>query len=96
MRRSKTQKIDELIDEMLKGTQLEKGLKEHRLIKSWEEVIGKTVANSTTKLYIRNKKLYVYIRSSVIKHQLNMIKEGLVRALNEKVDAYIINDIVFM
>ena len=94
MRRSNTQKIDELIKEVLKESKLDVKLKEYELVNSWEKVIGKTVANATTDIYIRNRRLFVAIRSSVIRNELMIIRDGLVKALNREVQANIIDDIV--
>jgi len=38
--------------------------------------------------------LYVQLRSSIIRNELMLIKTGLIRALNNEVDAQIIDDIV--
>lgn len=94
MRRSKTEKIDQLIEQVLKENNLDGKLKEYRLVSSWEKVIGKTVANATTDIYIRNRKLFVKVRSSVIRNELLMIKDGLIKALNREVQANIIDDII--
>ncbi|MCT4602421.1 MAG: DUF721 domain-containing protein [Marinifilum sp.] len=94
MRRSNTQKIDELIKEVLKESKLDVKLKEYELVNSWEKVIGKTVANATTDIYIRNRRLFVAVRSSVIRNELMIIRDGLVKALNREVKANIIDDIV--
>jgi hypothetical protein len=94
MRRSNTQKIDELIKEVLKESKLDVKLKEYELVNSWERVIGKTVANATTDIYIRNRRLFVAVRSSVIRNELMIIRDGLVKALNREVKANIIDDIV--
>ncbi|NOU60703.1 DciA family protein [Marinifilum caeruleilacunae] len=94
MRRSNTQKIDELIKEVLKESKLDVKLKEYELVNSWEKVIGKTVANATTEIYIRNRRLFVAVRSSVIRNELMIIRDGLVKALNREVQANIIDEIV--
>lgn len=94
MRRSKTLKIDEVIDHYLKESKLDVKLREVQLINSWEEVIGKTVARSTTRIYIRNQILYVHLRSSVVRNELMMVRDGLIRALNQKAGAKVISDLV--
>lgn len=94
MRRSKTQKIDALVRQVLKESNLDGKLKEYEMVNSWEKVIGKTVANATTDIYIRNRKLFVKVRSSVIRNELMMIREGLIKALNREVQANIIDDII--
>ena len=94
MRRSKTQKIEELVKTILKEQGLDVKLKELELIKTWEKVIGKNVANATTDLYIKNRKLFVQVRSSIVRSELMLIKTGLIEALNKEVGEKIIDDIV--
>ncbi len=94
MRRSNSQKIDELIAQVLRETKLDVGLKEYELIQSWEKVIGKNVAQATSDIYIRNRKLYVKIVSSVIRNELLLVKKGLVNALNREVQMNVIDDII--
>lgn len=94
MRRSKEQKIDELVKLVLKEQGLDVKLKELELIKTWEKVIGKNVANATTNLYVKNRKLFVHVRSSIVRNELMLIKSGLIQALNKEVREKIINDII--
>ncbi len=94
MRRSKTQKIDELVQLFLKEQGLDVKLKELELINSWEKVIGKNVSNATSNIYIKNRKLFVQVRSSIIRSELMLIKTGLIRALNNEVGEKLIDDIV--
>lgn len=94
MRRSKSQKIEELIKLVLKEQGLDVKLKELELIKTWEKVIGKNVSNATTNLYIKNRKLFVQVRSSIVRNELMLIKTGLIQALNKEVGEKIIDDIV--
>ncbi len=94
MKRSNSNRIDKLIAQVLHETKLDIGLKEYELIKSWEKVIGKNVAQATTDIYIRNRKLYVKIASSVIRNELVIIKQGLIKALNNEVEMEVIDDIV--
>lgn len=94
MRRSDTQKIDKIIDAYLRQTGVGKKLKEIELINSWEEVVGISVAKRTNNMYIKNKRLFVYIESSIVKNELMMLKDSLVNALNNKVKERVIEDIV--
>lgn len=94
MRRSDTQKIDKIIDAYLKQSGVGKKLKEMELINSWEEVVGVSVAKRTNNLFIKNRKLFVYIESSIVKNELMMLKQSLVDALNNKIKERIIDDIV--
>lgn len=94
MRKNNTQKLDEVISEVLKDLNLDIRLKETRLINSWPDVVGKTVARFTTNLYIKNKILFVQLSSSVVRQELTMVRDGLVKTLNDKVGDRIIEKIV--
>lgn len=94
MRKKNTQKIDEVVKEYLKAFKIDDKLKEVKLIKSWEEVVGKTIARSTSNIYIKNRKLFVKLNSSVIRNELFMLREGLKKALNDKAGEEIIDEII--
>jgi hypothetical protein len=94
MRKKNTQKIDEVVKEYLKAFKIDDKLKEVKLIKSWEEVVGKTIARSTNNIYIKNRKLFVKLNSSVIRNELFMLREGLKKALNDKAGEEIIDEII--
>ncbi|MDA3954091.1 MAG: DUF721 domain-containing protein [Bacteroidales bacterium] len=94
MRKKNTQKIDEVVKEYLKAFKIDDKLKEVRLIKSWDEIVGKTIARSTNNIYINNRKLFVKLNSSVIRNELFMLRDGLKKALNDKAGEIIIDEII--
>ena len=73
MRRSNVQNIGDVVNELLKNLNIDHKLKEVRLTNSWGEVLGNNVARSTTKIFIKNRVLFVYLKSSVIRSELLMI-----------------------
>ena len=83
MERSNTQKIGEVIRAYLKESGLEKPLKERELVQSWESLLGKSVARATTRIYLKDGKLVVYLNSSVVRNELFMLQEEIRRKLNE-------------
>ena len=95
MKRSNTESIAEVIRQYLQELQIERKIKEVGLTSEWEEVVGKIIASKTEKITIRDGIMYVHIRSSVVKSELMMIREELVRALNEKAGEELIKGIVF-
>jgi len=94
MRKSQTQNISQIISSILKANGLEDKLAETRLINSWEELLGKSVARLTKGLYIKNRVLFVSLNSSVVRSELTMIKKDLLIRLNEKAGKCVIDDIV--
>jgi len=94
MRKKNTQKLDEVIKEYLKALKIDDKLKEVELIKSWEGIVGKTISRSTQNIFVHERKLYVKLNSSVIRNELFMLREGLKKALNDKVGQSIIDEVI--
>ncbi len=87
--------LGEAIRAYLKAMGLDKKLKEKALINSWEEVLGRSISNATTNIYIHNQTLFVQLNSSVVRHQLQMMKSGIIDALNKNAGEILIKEIVF-
>jgi predicted nucleic acid-binding Zn ribbon protein len=94
MERKEVRKIDALLQQFVKSNRLEKGLAEYRLMKSWKDLLGITVAKKTKSLRIQNRKLYVTLHSSVVRNELSMIKASLIPRLNEAAGMDVIDDVV--
>ena len=94
MRRSETVKISAILNAFLKEKGLEGRMAENRLLNSWKELLGKTISNSTQNMYIKDRTLFVHLRSSIIRQELLMIKDDLIKRLNEKAGSDIIQNIV--
>ncbi len=93
MRKSNTEKINSIVDQVLKDLNIDTKLKEARVINSWQEVVGKTINSYTEKLSIKKRILYVTLNSSVVRNELYMLKDQLADRLNEKAGEKIIDEI---
>ena len=94
MRRSDTSSIKDLVNALMKRYGADEKIAENRLISAWGELLGKTVGKYSRNLYIRNRKLYVTVNSSIVKVELQMIKDQLIKRLNEKAGKDIIDQII--
>ena len=94
MRKSNTQPISEVIHDYLKALDIEGKLQEVRLIDSWSEIVGTAIAKKTLRLNIKNRVLFVYLNSSIVRTELLRIREGLVKALNDRAGTKVIDEIV--
>ena len=95
MKRRDAEPIGKLIYHYLRQESLEGPLNERRLLDSWAQLMGPSIAGYTTQLYIRNQTLYVHLSSAVLRQELLMGKELIIRKLNENVGAMVITNIVF-
>lgn len=96
MKRSSTQPLKEVIQEYLEALKMNSKLKEVSLISNWENMVGRTVARATKDIYIKDKKLFVVLKSSVVRNELAFIKEPLIKRMNEEANAEIIVDLVLL
>ncbi|KPK86829.1 MAG: hypothetical protein AMS27_04155 [Bacteroides sp. SM23_62_1] len=94
MDRINARKISDVLKEFLRENKLDRKFKERELMESWEEMVGRTINRSTKKIYIRERKLFVVLSSSVVRNELHMLKEEIVRKLNEKIGEEIITELV--
>lgn len=95
MRRRNTELLGEVIQQFLRQKKLDRPLSEKRLIDAWPEVLGKNIMSYTTDLSIKNRKLFVQLSSSVLRHDLFLSREQIVKSLNKHVGADVIDEIVF-
>ena len=95
MRRNDAEQIGEMIRKFFRQNGLESPLNEYRLVQAWKEVVGPVITRYTSNLYIKNQILYVHLTSSVLRQELMMGRDLLVRNLNEKVGAQVIVNIIF-
>lgn len=95
MKRNNTELLGDVIRRYLRQEGLETPLNEYRLVDAWKDVVGPSITRYTTNLYIRRQVLYVHLSSSVVRQELMMACEMLVRNLNAQVGSQVIVDIVF-
>lgn len=95
MKRIEAQPIADLLNRYLREEGLETPLNERRLVDSWPKVMGPLIAKYTGELFIKNQMLYVRLNSSVLRQELSMNRQLVVRKLNDAVGANVITEVVF-
>ena len=95
MKKQEAQSVGEIISRILSEQKLDVRLNETKLIKSWGGLLGDAVAGYTTKLYIRNRILYVHLSSAVLRNELSLCRHMLMQKLNHHIGAEVITDIIF-
>ena len=95
MRWNKAESIGDILRQYLRQEGLETPLNETRMVAAWAEVMGPVVARYTGDVFVKNQTLYVRLKSPALKANLLMNREAIVRKLNERVGAQVIQNIVF-
>ena len=77
------------------NTELYEKMMEIRVQRAWGEVLGPTIMQYTRNIYVRDKVLHVSLTSSVLRSELTLCRERLVKSLNDYAGASVITNIVF-
>ncbi len=84
MGRSNEKTLGEIIREVLKHHRLEDKITETRIMSSWEHVMGAHIARYTDRIVIKRGVLTVWLRSSVLRNELDYEKARIIRMVNEE------------
>ncbi|MDN5216283.1 DUF721 domain-containing protein [Fulvivirgaceae bacterium BMA12] len=95
-RRSNTYTVGEAIKDLLNVYRLQGKFDETRLVDSWEQLMGKSIAARTNKLFIKDKKLFVQVNSAPLKNELKLSKPKIIEIFEKEIGKDIINEIVLL
>ncbi|WP_295715483.1 DUF721 domain-containing protein [Mucilaginibacter sp.] len=96
MRKTNDKPLKEAIEQMLNVYKIKRRYDETAVVAAWPELVGKSVANRTKELFIRDRKLFLRIESSVIKNELMMIRTQIIDKINEEAKGILITEIIFL
>jgi hypothetical protein len=96
MYRSESESLKNVLDRYIKAIGGEQKIKQIQLLKKWENLMGKNINELTQSIYFKNNIIYLKIRSSVVKHELIMMKSEIIKHLVQNIENIIIDDIVFL
>ena len=94
MRRSEIHSLGSAIKSFLKESKFDRKLAEVDAVSSWESIIGRPIARATTSIYIKNETLYVHLNSSIVRNELFMMRNDIIRAVNNHSGREVVKAIV--
>lgn len=95
MKRKNTQMIGEVLRDIFEeNTEMYEKILEIRIKRAWGVVLGDMVLQYTRNLYVKDKVLYVSLTSSVLRNELTLCRERLVKSLNDYARSTVITEIV--
>jgi hypothetical protein len=86
--------LAEAMEDYIKEMKLGDKLREISILDSWENMVGKAISSRTSRIYIKEGVLYVFLKSSIVRNELMMIREALREKLNQKAGSEVIKEIV--
>jgi predicted nucleic acid-binding Zn ribbon protein len=87
--------LADAFQDLLKAYRLEDTYQEKLLISSWPTLVGKTIADRTSNVYIKDKKLMVKITSGPVKKELQLNKSKVIALIESQIGKGIVDDVIF-
>lgn len=94
MQKREVKSLAELLPQFLRDEGLETPLMQKRIVDKWDVVVGPSVARYTTTKYISNQVLHVKINNPALRQDLSMMRQQLLKRLNDAVGRPVIVDVV--
>ncbi|MES2063018.1 MAG: DUF721 domain-containing protein [Bacteroidota bacterium] len=96
MRKANDKSLKEAIEQMLNVYKIKRRFDETAIVSAWPDLVGKSVANRTKELFIKDKRLFLRIESSVIKNELVMMRNQIIQKINDDAKTELVVEIVFL
>lgn len=88
--------LADVFQDLLKAYRLEDTYQEKLLISLWPELVGKTIADRSSNVYIKDKKLFVKISSGPVKKELQLNKSKVIALIESQIGKGIVEDVIFL
>ncbi len=88
--------LADAFQDLLKAYRLEDTYQEKLLISLWPELVGKTIADRSSNVYIKDKKLFVKISSGPVKKELQLNKSKVIALIESQIGKGIVEDVILL
>jgi len=96
MPRSNEISLKDAIDQLLNAYKLKPKLDETKLTERWGNIVGEMIRKHTLQIFVKNKKLYIKLDSSVIRQEMMYSKSTIIDKVNAELGGRIVEEIVFL
>jgi hypothetical protein len=88
--------INELIKNIIKQSPHQHKLQEANIINTWHQVLPSLISRRTSRIYLKQNKIFVKIDSAPLRQELQNTKQHILKTLQDSVKDYEIIDLVFI
>jgi hypothetical protein len=96
VRNKHTTTVKDAMSAMLKSYNINIKFDETNLITAWEKIMGKAVANRTSKIYVKDSVLIITMNSAPLKHELNNSKAKVLALFEKEFGRQVVKDVLFI
>jgi len=84
------------IEAFLKQNRLDKKIDTSSLTVHWKEIAGEMIAKHTTRLFMKERTLFLQVDSSALKNELHFLKSQLIKNVNTYLKKDLIKELVLL
>ena len=95
-RDNNTNKLKDLIPQMLQENKLQKGMDQIYVKEAWAEVMGKGVANYTETVSMKNQTIFVKLSSAALREELQYGQDKIVKMMDDALGKIKVSSIKWM
>ncbi|MEI6879718.1 MAG: DUF721 domain-containing protein [Bacteroidota bacterium] len=94
MRNTDGNSLKDVIGDFLDAKHIKGKLAEANIVAKWSELVGEMIAKNTSKIYIHNNNLFLYIDSAALRQELHYSKAKIISIVNTEVGFELIKDVM--
>lgn len=95
MKRTEPMSLGDILSKAFEQAGITDQLAQQRACFIWPEIVGHGINRLTTRRYVENGVMHVYISSAPLKQELSFHRERLVELINKAVGSNVIHQIQF-
>lgn len=95
MKRQGNEQVGSLLSAVIASNpKLAEGYRKYKIKSQWRDISGEYVANATEDISFEGRKMFVKVKSSIIRSEMLQIRRQLVYRINQTVGANIIDELI--
>jgi hypothetical protein len=88
--------LKDAIEQMLQAYKLKTSFNETYLSAHWEKIMGAAIATRTSKVYVKDRILFLQLESAPLRDELVRAKHKIIELINREMKTSVIDDVVFI
>jgi len=95
MSKQNIKSLGDAINEFIKENKLEEKIDEVKVVEEWKKIMGHNVSILTQSITLKNGKLTITLKSSVLRNELQMSKQKVITIINTYFGRNVVREIIF-
>lgn len=95
-RKGDASSLKEAFNDLLDTYKIKRKFNEKQVVAYWSKLMGAPIANRTSKIFVKDKILFVELTSAPLKQELNMSKSKVLQLIEKEFGPDVIAEVIFL